>query len=106
MDETLGRLLVVFAIFLGIVVRTLAPLLRKKTLADFFKMELTWLYTAAAAFGSTWITILIVVPTDFDIAMQIVIAFFLAFGQNSVLNEMVKWKAVATYVKTGEKPPS
>lgn len=106
MDETLGRLLVIVAIFLGVCVRTLAPLLRKKTLADFFKMELTWLGTAGGAFVSSWITILLAIPSDFAFELQIVIAFLIAFGENSILNEAVKWKAVASYIKTGDKPSS
>lgn len=106
MDETLGRILVIVAIFLGCVVRTLAPLLRKKKLSDFFEMELTWLYTAGGAFISSWVTILIAIPTDLAFELQILSAFLIAFGENSILNEAVKWKAVATYIKTGEKPSS
>ena len=104
MDEVTARLLQIFAIFLGIVARTLAPILRKKTLTDFFKMELTWIYTAGGAFISSWVTILIAIPTSLPLEMQIVAGFFIAFGANSILNEAVKWKAVADYIKTGDKP--
>ncbi len=104
MDEVLARILQVAAIFLGIVARTLAPLLRKKTLADFFKMELTWLYTAGGAFVGSWFSIIMLIPTSFPPELQIIAGFMLAFGANSILNEAVKWKAVADFVKTGEKP--
>lgn len=104
MDEVLARILQVVAIFLGIVVRTLAPLLRKKTLADFFKMELTWLYTAGGAFIGSWVSILMIIPTDLPPEIQIIAGFLIAFGANSILNEAVKWKAVTDYIRTGEKP--
>lgn len=106
MDEVLARLLQIVAIFLGICVRTLAPLLRKKTLADFFKMELTWLYTAGGAFVASWVSILMVIPTSLPPELQIIAGFLIAFGANSVLNEAVKWKAVSDYIRTGEKPGS
>lgn len=102
-DEFL-RVLEIVAIFLGVLLRTGAPFLRKKTLADVFSMELTWVYTAIAAFGASWISILIAIPLDFDPVMRIVIAFFIAFSENSIINEMAKWKPVLSYIKTGEKP--
>jgi len=104
MDPTIGRLLVILAIFLGCCARTLAPILRKKKLADIFQMDFLWLYTAGGAFISSWVTILFAIPPDVAFELQIVAAFLIAFGENSILNEAVKWKSVINYIRTGEKP--
>jgi len=104
MDPTIGRLLVILAIFLGCCAKTLAPILRKKKLIDLFQMDFLWLFTAGGAFISSWVTILLAIPTDMALEFQIMTAFLISFGYNGIFNEVVKWKEVADYIRTGEKP--
>ena len=105
MDGNTVRLLVIVAIFLGVLLRTGAPYLRKKKLSDLLQIEMTWIYTAITAFGASWVSVIIVIPVDADPLIQVLFAFFIAFGENSILNEAAKWKQQYQYIKNGTLPP-
>lgn len=104
MADEIYRIVEILAIFLGVVLRTGAPYLRKRKLNELLQIEMTWIYTAIASFGATWVAIIIAIPMDLDPIMRIIMGFFIAFSGNSIINEALKWKPVYDYVKTGEKP--
>lgn len=104
MADELYRILEIIAIFLGVLLRTGAPFIRKRKLNELLQMEMTWIYTAIASFGATFTIIIISIPAGLDPIARIIIGFFIAFGGNSILNEALKWKPVYNYIKTGDKP--
>lgn len=104
MADEIYRIVEILAIFIGVVLRTGAPFLRKRKLNELLQIEMTWIYTAIASFGATWVAIIMAIPMDLDPIMRIIMGFFIAFSGNSILNEALKWKPVYNYIKTGEKP--
>lgn len=104
MADEIYRVVEIIAIFLGVVLRTGAPFLRKRKLNELLQIEMTWIYTAIASFGATFMVIILSIPAGLDPITRIIMGFFIAFGGNSLINEALKWKPVYDYIKTGDKP--
>ena len=105
MADEIYRVFEIVAIFFGVLLRTGAPYLRKKKINELLQMEMTWVYTAIAAFSATWIGIITIIPIGLDPFLRIIAGFSIAFSGNSILNEAMKWKQQYQYIKTGELPP-
>ncbi len=90
MDDYMIWFLVEAAILLGIIVRTVFPILRKRKAAEII-FEMKWLGTAVTAYVATRVTILAIIPVTLAVEFQVIVAFLIAFGENSILNELVKW---------------
>lgn len=104
MSDIFLRIFEIVAIFLGVLLRTGVPYLRKKKLGDILQMEMTWIFTAISSFTATWIGIVMIIPIGLDPIMQIIMGFSIAYFGNGIINEAVQWKPVYQFIKTGEKP--